>query len=107
MPLPKNRRPTPPGKILARQFLEPLGVTVTDFADRIGVTRARLSEIVNGRRGVTPDTALRLGHVLGTSPELWLNLQRNVDLWDALHSKAAADIRRLKPVLPNRTAAIA
>ncbi len=45
--LPKNRRPTPPGEILARQFLEPLGFTITNFAARIGVTRARLSEIVN------------------------------------------------------------
>jgi addiction module HigA family antidote len=98
MSLPKNRRPTPPGEILSRQFLEPLGVSLTDLAERINVTRARLSEIVNGRRGVTPDTALRLGHVLGTSAEFWLNLQRNVDLWDALHSKAGAEIGRLKPV---------
>jgi addiction module HigA family antidote len=98
MRLPRNRRPTPPGRILVRQFLEPLGVTLTDFAGRIGVTRARLSEIANGKRGVTPDTALRLGQVLGTSPVFWLNLQLNVDLWDALHSDTAAEIRRLKPV---------
>ena len=102
MTLPKNRRPTPPGEILVRQFLAPLGVSLTDFADRIGVTRARLSEIVNGRRGVTPDTALRLGRVLGTSPEFWLNLQRNVDLWDARHSPNAVQISRLKPVAQNR-----
>ena len=104
MALPKNRRPTPPGEILSRQFLEPLGVSLTDFAEHINVTRARLSEIVNGRRGVTPDTALRLGHVLGTSPEFWLNLQRNVDLWDARHSKSAPEIGRLRPI-PRRLSA--
>jgi addiction module HigA family antidote len=89
---------------MSRQFLVPLGVSLTDFAEHIKVTRARLSEIVNGRRGVTPDTALRLGHVLGTSPEFWLNLQRNVDLWDARHSKGAPAISRLKPI-PRRLSA--
>jgi addiction module HigA family antidote len=96
MRLPKNRRPATPGEMLVRQYLEPLGITRTEFATRIGVTRARLSEIVNGRRGVTPDTALRLAHVLGTSPELWLNMQQRVDLWDALHSENAGEIQRLK-----------
>lgn len=62
------------------------------------MTRARLSEIVNGRRGVTPDTALRLARVLNTSPDFWLNLQQNVDLFDALHSKNAAVIDRLDPL---------
>lgn len=84
--------------MLVRHYLQPLGMTLTEFADRIGVTRARLSEIVNGRRGVSPDTALRLARVLGTSAELWLNLQQRVDLWDALHSETAAQISRLRRV---------
>ena len=96
--LPRHRRPTLPGEILLRQYLEPLNLTLTDFAKRIGVTRARLSEIVNGRRGVSPDTALRLARVLGTSPDLWLNLQQRVDLYDALHSRDAAKIARLRPL---------
>ncbi|HEV2738874.1 MAG TPA: HigA family addiction module antitoxin [Candidatus Elarobacter sp.] len=96
MRLPKNRRPTPPGEILVRQYLTPLGVTLTDFAERIGVTRARLSEITHGKRGVTPNTALRLARVLRTSPELWLNLQQRVDLWDELHSENADEITRLR-----------
>lgn len=96
--IPRHRRPTPPGEILLRRYLEPLNLTVTDFSKRIGVTRARLSEIVNGRRGVTPDTALRLARVLGTTPDLWLNLQQRVDLYDALHSRDAAKIARLRPL---------
>lgn len=98
--IPKNRRPATPGHILATQYLAPLNITVTNFADRIGVTRARLSEIVNGRRGITPDTALRLARVLNTSPGLWLNLQQNVDLYDALHSETAEEIERLRPLIP-------
>lgn len=73
-------------------------MTLTEFSKRIGVTRARLSEIVNGRRGVSPDTALRLARVLGTTPDLWLNLQQRVDLYDALHSRDAAKIARLRPL---------
>ena len=107
MRLPKNRRPTPPGQILVRQYLEPLGVTLTDFAERIGVTRARLSEIAHGKRGVTPNTALRLARVLGTSPEMWLNLQQRVDLWDALHSETADEITRLRQMrVPQRDIAV-
>jgi antitoxin HigA-1 len=96
--LPKHRRPTPPGEILVRQFLKPLGITLTEFADTLGVTRARLSEIVNGKRGVTPDTALRLERVLGPSAQFWLNLQQSVDLWDAMHSAKAAEISRLRRI---------
>lgn len=58
--IPSHRRPVPPGEILLREFLEPLGVTQADFAKRIGVTAARLSEIIHGKRPVTMDTALRL-----------------------------------------------
>ena len=108
MRLPKNRRPTPPGEILVRQYLNPLGVTLTDFAERIGVTRARLSEIAHGKRGVTPNTALRLARVLRTSPELWLNLQQRVDLWDELHSESVAEITRLRQMdAPARKTALA
>jgi addiction module HigA family antidote len=105
--IPKNRRPATPGHILATQYLTPLNVTVTDFAGRIGVTRARLSEIIHGRRGITPDTALRLARVLNTSPDLWLNLQQNVDLFDAVHSSNAAVIERLAPLVSARSRGIA
>lgn len=63
--LPKNRPPTSPAALLLEEFLEPLGLTVTAFARHIGMGRNRLSEIVNGRRRVTPDTAMRLSSRLG------------------------------------------
>ena len=97
--LPKHRRPATPGHVLAMQYLEPLDISVTAFALRIGVTRARLSEIVHGRRAITPDTALRLARVLNTSAGYWLNLQQNVDLYDAVHSPSAKLIARLRPLV--------
>jgi addiction module HigA family antidote len=96
--IPTRRRPTTPGEMLIEEFLAPLGVTQTAFAERIGVTYPRLNEIVNGKRGVTPDTALRFSRALGTSPDFWLNLQQVLDLYDALHSSKAAEIRRIKPL---------
>ena len=94
--LPTNRRPTHPGEMLRAEFLEPLGVTQREFANRIRVSYVRLNELVNGRRGVTPDTALRLGKALGTTPEFWLNLQQAWDLWDALHGPGAADLEGIE-----------
>jgi len=67
--LPKNRAPTHPGEMLLEEFLKPMGITQSDFAVRLGVSFPRLNEIVKGRRGVTPDTALRLARVLGMSAE--------------------------------------
>lgn len=90
--LPKNRRPTHPGEMLRAEFLDPLDVTQREFANRIQVSYVRLNELVNGRRGVTPDTALRLSIALGTTPEFWLNLQQAWELWGALYGPEAADL---------------
>ena len=68
------------------------------FAARLGVSFPRLNEIINGKRAVTPDTALRLARVLGMSADFWLGLQQNWDLWHALRSKGAAAIAHLEPV---------
>lgn len=96
--LPTKRPPTHPGEMLREEFLVPLGMTQTELARRIGVSYPRVNEIVNGKRGITPDTALRLSRLLGTTPEFWLNGQRNWDLWHALRSPEAADIRKIEPV---------
>lgn len=96
--LPKNRPPTHPGEMLLEEFLKPMGMTQTELADRIHVSYPRINEIINGRRGVTPDTALRLSRLFGTSAEFWLNGQRNWDLWHALHSEAASELDSIKPV---------
>jgi addiction module HigA family antidote len=102
--IPTHRRPTPPGEILQREFLAPLAVTQTAFARRLGITHHRLNEIIRGKRAVTTDTALRLARVLGTTPDLWLNMQQAVDLYDAMHSPASKEIARLQPFRELRTA---
>lgn len=96
--LPSDRPPTHPGEMLLEEFLKPLGITQSAFAVRLGVSFPRLNEIVNGKRGVTPDTALRLAQVTGMSADFWLGLQQDFDLWHAMRSKEASEIARLKPI---------
>ena len=96
--LPTNQPPTHPGEMLLEEFLNPLGITQSAFAVRLGVSFPRLNEVINGRRAVTPDTALRLARVTGMRAEFWLGLQQDWDLWHALRSKAAAEIARLEPL---------
>ncbi|MEE8484411.1 MAG: HigA family addiction module antitoxin [Nitrospinota bacterium] len=79
--LPKKRPPTHPGEMLLKEFLEPLGIMQVEFARHLKWPYARLNEIVNGKRGVTADSALSFGEALKTGPEFWLNLQRDWDLW--------------------------
>lgn len=81
--LPKNRAPLHPGEILKYEFLEPYGLTLTQFAQHVGWSLAKVSEIVNGKRGITPETALSLSDVFGTTPELWLGMQMDFDIWQA------------------------
>ena len=96
--LPQNRPPTHPGEMLLEEFIKPLGLTQTELARRLGVSYPRLNEIIKGRRSVTPDTALRLSHVLGMSADFWLGLQQDWDLWHAMKSPEAKQIKRLKPI---------
>ena len=96
--LPKSRAPTHPGEMLLEEFLRPMGITQSAFAIRLGVSFPRLNEIIKGRRGVTPDTALRLAQVLGMSAEFWLGLQLDWDLWNAMQSKEYVQIEQLEPV---------
>ena len=84
MKIPKYRPPTHPGEILLLDFLEPLGLTQQDLANNIHVPYQRVNELVNGKRGVTSSTALRLSKFFGNSPEFWLNLQQNWQLYQAL-----------------------
>ena len=85
----RTRKPSLPGEILREMYLEPLNLTITAFAERIGVSRKTVSAIVNGRAPVTVDMALRLSRAFNTTPELWLNLQRSVDLWEANQHKGS------------------
>jgi antitoxin HigA-1 len=100
MRIPTERMPTPPGEMLLEEFIKPLGITQADLAERIGVSYVRLNEIVNGRRGITPSTALRLGRAFGTTPEFWLNGQLALDLYRASQDEEEARrIERIEPLL--------
>jgi antitoxin HigA-1 len=88
--IPTHREPTQPGEMLLLEFLEPMGLTQRDLADAIRVPYQRINEIVRGRRGITPGTALRLGRFFGTSPDFWLNLQVRHDLYHAQRNEMPA-----------------
>lgn len=81
--LPKNRPPTSPGEVLSEEFLEPMGMTQLQLATKTGMAVQRVNLIVNGKRGVTAETALLFAKVLKTTPEFWMNLQASTDLWVA------------------------
>ena len=97
--IPTHRAPTHPGEMLLEEFLKPLNMTQRELAQRIGVSYPRVNELVQGKRGVTPDTALRLSRLFGTTPEFWLNGQLVWDLYHAMHSRSAKAIAKIKPLV--------
>jgi antitoxin HigA-1 len=96
--LPSHRPPTHPGEMLLEEFLKPLAVSQSQFAIRLGVSFPRLNEIIRGKRGVTPDTALRLEQVLGMPADFWLGLQLDWDLWHAMRRQDTVAIAKLEPL---------
>ena len=95
--IPRDREPTHPGEMLLEEFLLPMGLTQRQLADAIHVPYQRVNELVNGRRGVTPSTALRLGKYFGNSEGFWMNLQLRWDLYRAF--KAEEDeLASIRPV---------
>ncbi|MDQ3361157.1 MAG: HigA family addiction module antitoxin [Actinomycetota bacterium] len=85
--------------MLLEEFLKPLGMTQVELAERIRVPYVRVNELVNGKRRVTPSTALRLAKAFGTSPEFWLNGQLALDLYRTINDeKEAAEMERIEPV---------
>jgi len=95
--IPTHRAPTHAGEMLLEEFLKPLGLSQRDLANGIRVPYQRVNEIVRGRRGITPSTALRLARFLGTSPDFWLNLQLRWDLYHAQQAEAA-ELREIRQV---------
>ena len=95
--IPTHRAPTHPGEMLLEEFLKPMGLTQRELADSIHVPYQRINEIINGRRGVTPSTALRLSKYFRISPDFWMNLQLRWDLYFAQQSEANA-LKYIKPV---------
>lgn len=99
--IPTHRAPTHPGEMLSEEFLKPMGLTQRQLADSIHVPYQRINEIVNGRRGVTPSTALRLSKYFGVSPDFWLNLQLRWDLYFAQQAEAK-ELQLIIPVIAHR-----
>ena len=95
--IPTHREPTHPGEMLLKEFLEPMGLTQRELALGIRVPYQRVNELVNGRRGVTPSTALRLSKFFGNSAGFWLNLQQR---WDLYHAQRQDDreLKRIKTI---------
>jgi addiction module HigA family antidote len=92
----RKRPPSHPGRIIKGLYLEQFSITISDLAKALGVSRKTLSKIVNERGSISSGMALRLSRAFNTSPELWLNLQRNYDLWHASHN--SNDWKNVRPV---------
>jgi len=95
--MPANRMPTHPGEMLLEEFLKPMNLTQQDLARSIRVPYQRVNELVHGRRGITPSTALRLSRYFGNSAAFWMNLQLKWDLSKALETEAET-LRKIHPV---------
>ena len=94
--IPTDRAPTHPGEMLLEEFLKPMGLTQRDLADAIHVPYQRVNELVNGRRGMTPSTALRLAKLFGASADFWMKLQLRWDLYYA-RQKEAQQLELIQP----------
>lgn len=92
-----------PGVILREEYLEPMGITQTRLAHDIGISYLRVNELVNGKRGITPDTALRLSKYLGTTAEYWMNWQSAYNLQKA-EKRGRSDYRRIRHFTPKKAA---
>lgn len=96
--VPADREPTPPGEMLREEFMKPLGLTQAELAPRLGMPRVAVNAIINGKRSITPGTALRLARASGTTPEFWINGQVALDLYRAEHD--SAQIRAVAKITP-------
>lgn len=93
--------PAHPGEVLREHYLEPLGLSVSEMAEALGVSRKHLSQVVNQRAGISPDIALRLSKALGTSVKLWLGMQQNYDVWQTRQKIDLSSVKVLyKPEIP-------
>ena len=95
--IPKHRQPTHPGEMLLAEFLLPMGITQRELAEAIHVPYQRINEIINGRRGMTPNTALRLAKFFGMSADFWMNLQLRCDLYLAQQTEEK-ELKGIRPL---------
>ena len=94
-----KRKSVSVGEILVEEFMEPLGLTQSELAEKTGLPRKHVNELCRNRRALTADTALILSRVFGNSPDFWLNTQRRTDIWEALNTpKRLTRIQRARPI---------
>jgi addiction module HigA family antidote len=91
----RMHNPAHPGEILRDLYLDPMGITITEAAEALGVSRKHISAIINGRVPVTPDMAMRLAVAFATEPDIWINLQAQHDLW-TITRKARPKVKPLR-----------
>lgn len=91
-----KRKPTHPGEILKKEFMEPFGITQSLLAKELNTTFRTINEIVNGKRNISPEMAVRLAKYFGTSEELWMNLQNQYDLY-VVKSKKQDILNKIRP----------
>lgn len=102
--VPTHRQPTHPGEMLREEFLVPMAISQRDLAEAIHVPYQRVNELVNGRRGVTASTALRLARFFGNSPAFWMNLQQRWDLYHAQQDEIGS-LETIHPYTPSTSLA--
>ena len=93
----RMKNPPHPGRIVRQECIEPLGLTITEAAERLGVTRQTLDKLVNGKAGISPEMSIRLSKAFGSSPDMWLGLQMEYDLSKA---EKTADTIKVKKITP-------
>jgi addiction module HigA family antidote len=91
------KNPPHPGRIVRQECIEPLGLTIKDAAERLGIRRQTLNNLVNGKAGISPEMSIRLSKAFGSSPEVWLGLQMEYDLAQANHNADRIKVRRISP----------
>jgi len=94
LPTPRSRKPPHPGEFLDSRYLKPLSITQTELAQALGVSRRRVNELINGRRAITPDTAVRLALFFGNEAAFWMHLQVAWDMHAAMRQVKALTARR-------------
>ncbi len=94
------KNPPHPGRLIKHECLVPLDLSITRAADILGVTRLTLSNLVNGKNGISPEMAIRLSKAFGSSPEVWLGLQMDYDLAQAEKKASRIKVKKAKKVIP-------
>ncbi len=96
----RMKNPPHPGRIVRQECIEPLGVTITEAAERLGVARQTLNNLVNEKAGISPEMAIRLSRAFGSSPEVWLRMQMEYDLAQAEKNAGKIKVDRITATHP-------